>query len=271
LRDRTAVFVDPRTSAIISARPARFASLENLTLVMRGLHTNLLLGPKGRLLVTLATAEALLLALSGVWLWWRKKHWQFRAWRGSLFRVSWDLHNATGIWFLIPVLSMVITGLLLAVPAPVYRLAGAPPAPWLDAPYSAPQDGATATPVALPRVLFAADSVLAGASPVRVVIPQRPAGAYAVSRAGRTAYIDQFRGAVIEVRPDRAFTAGDSANQAVEDLHTGELLGVPGRTVMTLGSLMLAVMTATGVVLGWKRLKILFGAGSAAAERADER
>jgi uncharacterized iron-regulated membrane protein len=106
---------------------------------------------------------------------------------------------------------------------------------------------------------------------VRVVIPQRPAGAYAVSRAGRTAYIDQFRGAVIEVRPDRAFTAGDSANQAVEDLHTGELLGVPGRAVMTLGSLMLAVMTATGVVLGWKRLKILFGARSAAAERADER
>src|SRR4249920_2378422 len=55
LRDRTTVFVDPANSTIIGSRPARFASLENLTAVMRRLHTNLVLGPKGRFIVTLAT------------------------------------------------------------------------------------------------------------------------------------------------------------------------------------------------------------------------
>lgn len=40
-----------------------------------------------------------------------------------------------------------------------------------------------------------------------------------------------------------------------------ELLGVPGRAVMTSGSLMLTVMTITGVVLGWKRRLILTGNG----------
>jgi len=119
LRDRTIVFVNPGDATIIGSREARFASLENLTAVMRRLHTNLLLGRKGRLLVTAATAEALLLVLTGLWLWWRKKHWQFRPWRGSVFRVSWDLHNATGIWFFVPLLSMVITGLLMSMPAPV--------------------------------------------------------------------------------------------------------------------------------------------------------
>lgn len=275
LRDRTAVFVDPRTSAVISSRPGRVASLENLTTVMRRLHTTFMLGPRGRLLVTFATTEALLLALSGVWLWWKKKHWRFTRWRGSLFLISWDLHSATGIWFAVPVLSMVITGLLLAVPGPVYRLAGAPPAPWLNAPYSAIPDGGNASSVTLSRVLFAADSATSAEPTVRLVIPRGPAGAFAVAKAGRTAYIDQYSGAVLEVRADRAPTAGDSANEAVEQLHTGELLGVPGRAVMTLGSLMLAVMTVTGVALGWKRLTILLGvvrrreASAGSALRAD--
>jgi uncharacterized iron-regulated membrane protein len=72
LRDRTTVFVNPVDATIVGSRQARFASLENLTAVMRGLHTNFLLGPKGSLLVTFVTAEAFLLACTGLWLWWRK-------------------------------------------------------------------------------------------------------------------------------------------------------------------------------------------------------
>jgi uncharacterized iron-regulated membrane protein len=266
LRDRTTVFVDPHTTKVISSRPYRFSSLENLTLFMRRLHTELLLGRKGRLLVTIATAETLLLALTGLWLWWRKKHWQFRAWRGSVFRVSWDLHNATGLWFLIPVLSMVVTGLLLAIPKPVHRLAGALPAPWPGPPAST-KDSIGAGVTTLSRALVAADSALPGELTVRVTIPAGPAASYAVSKSGRTVYVDQYSGGVIEVRPDRAPTAGDEAIESVEHLHTGESLGIPGRTIMTLGSLMLAVMTLTGVVLGWKRLLILFNRRVDVADR----
>jgi len=199
LRDRTTVFVNPRDATIIGARPARFASLENLTLVMRRLHTNLIFGPKGRLLVTVATAEALLLALTGLWLWWRKKHWQFRAWRGSAFRVSWDLHNATGIWFLIPVLSMVITGLLIAMPSAVHRVAGARPAPFLSAPSSKIEDSRDSAPSALSRILAVADSAVPAEPVLRLVIPAGPAGAFAVGKASATVYVDQFSGAAIEV------------------------------------------------------------------------
>jgi uncharacterized iron-regulated membrane protein len=45
----------------------------------------------------------------------------------------------------------------------------------------------------------------------------------------------------------------------VDGLHTGELLGVPGRAIMTLGCLTLVVGAVTGVVLGYKRLLILAG------------
>jgi uncharacterized iron-regulated membrane protein len=258
LGDRTAVFVNPATGAIIGSRPGRFASLENLTALMRRLHTNLVLGPKGRLLVTAATAEALLLALTGLWLWWRKKHWQFRPWRGSLFRVSWDLHNATGIWFLVPVLSLVLTGLLISMPGPIYRVAGVEPAPWLNPPLSVEPGADHGQPALLPRVLAVADSALPG-EVTGLSIPTSPRGAFGVRKGSTTAFVDQHTGALIEVRPDRAPTTGDDAYQVIEDLHTGVLLGAPGRVLMTLGSLMLVVASVTGGVLGVKRVLILAG------------
>jgi uncharacterized iron-regulated membrane protein len=256
LDDRSLAFVHPVTGDIIRYRPATFVRLENLTAVMRRLHINLLLGPRGRMIVTLATAEALLLALTGLWLWWRRKHWQFRAWRGSGFRFSWDLHNATGIWFLVPALSMIVTGLLMANPAPVYRISGVPPAPWPDPPRArAVADSAPSADLA--RLLAVADSLRPGEPVTRLSIPRAATGAVAVDKARETVYLHQITGEVIEVRPLRVPTASDHTLETIEALHTGELLGLPGRTIMTLGSLMLAVMTVTGLVLGWKRILIL--------------
>jgi uncharacterized iron-regulated membrane protein len=256
LSDRSIAFVHPVDASVIRFRQASSASLENLTAVVRRLHINLLLGPRGRQIVTLATAEALLLVLTGAWLWWRKKHWQFTVWRGSVFRVSWDLHNATGIWFLLPALSMIVTGLLIAVPAPVFFAAGADSAPFLAAP-SSRGIGEPGTPIALSRALAVADSAVPGGAITRLLIPRAAAAAIAIEKDRGTIYVDRTSGQVIEVRAHRVPTAGDRALGSIEALHTGELLGMPGRTVMTLGSLMLAVMTVTGVVLGWKRLLIL--------------
>ncbi len=79
-------------------------------------------------------------------------------------------------------------------------------------------------------------------------------------------FVDQFSGAVITVQPNRSPTAGDHAIERVESLHTGALLGMPGQAIMTLGSLMLALMTVTGALLGIKRLLILTGVRSPAAD-----
>ncbi len=258
LRNRTTVFVDPGRATVEGTRPRRFASLYNLTRVMRGLHTNLLLGAKGRLVVTFVTLEALVLILTGLWLWWRKKAWRFGPWRGSAFRISWDLHNASGLWFAAPLLAMVLTGLLIAVPGPIYRVAGAEPAPWLNPPESLPAaPGATAVPLA--RAIAVADSVEPSLPVEGLAIPSVPRATYGVRKANRTVFVDQYSGAVIEVRADRRPTAGDDAYQVVEDLHTGVLLGLPGTILMTVGSLMLSVMSVTGAVLGWKRVLILAG------------
>ena len=264
LRDRSVVFVDPSDNTIVGYRAGRFASLENLNEVMSRLHISLVLGPKGRIVVMIATAEALFLALTGLWLWWRKKHWRFTTLRGSWFRVSWDLHNATGIWFLLPVLAMVVSGLLMGLPAPIYRFAGADPAPWPDPPRTVSSASGAHAPVTLAFVLQVADSVRPGEPTRSVFIPAAGTGAYAVGKSRETVYVDQFTGDVIEVRRYREPTAGDHAFDVVKHVHTGRLFGIPGLAIMTLGCLMLATMTVTGVVLGWKRLVILAGrAGNA--------
>ena len=224
LNDRSRAFVDPANGSVIRFRQLNTISFENFSAVMRRLHVNLFLGQRGRLIVTVATAEALLLALTGLWLWWRKKHWKFTRWRGSVYRVSWDLHNASGLWFLVPALSMTITGLLLFVPGPVYRLAGDQPTPYRAA----------------------------------------PANAVAVISASDTTYLNRSTAEVVELRPKREGNRADRALAAVEQLHTGELFGATGMTIMACGSAMLAVMTVTGVVLGWKRILIL------AHKRADD-
>lgn len=255
LRDRTLVFLDPSDNSIVGVRDVSFASLPNLTAVMRRLHGGLMLGPRGRMIVSLATFEAMLLALTGLWLWWRKKHWRLGPWRGSVFRVSWDLHSATGIWFLVPLLAMGITGLLLAMPGPVYRSSGVEPAPYLNPPRS--QMVESGTSIDLPRALASAAEVRPGERLMGVSIPGIPTGVFGVRTSRETVFVDQYDGRVIEVRPLRTPTAADHALDQVELAHTGELWGIPGQTVMTLGTLMLFIMTVTGVVLGWKRVAIL--------------
>jgi uncharacterized iron-regulated membrane protein len=115
-------------------------------------------------------------------------------------------------------------------------------------------------------VLGVADSARHGEATTHLSIPDDPRAAFAVRKGHETVYVDQFSGAVIAIQPDRVPTAGDHAIESVEQLHTGALLGVPGRLIMTLGSLMLAVMTVTGAILGIKRLMIVTGARSGAGD-----
>ena len=259
LRNRTTVFVNPADASVIGSRPRGFASLYNLTRVMRGLHSTLLLGPRGRWIVLFATLEGLLLVLTGAWLWWRKKQWRL-SWKGSLLRVCWNLHNASGLFFGLPVFLLIVTGLLVGLPQPAYRWAGAAPAPWRDPPSSTvPADPAAGSTTTLARVLALADSAIPGDAVAGAIIPAMPRGAFAVRKAARTAFVDRYSGALLAVEENRVPTAGDHAYEAVERAHTGAILGLPGRAVMTLASLVLAVLAASGVVMGWKKLVITYG------------
>ena len=110
--DRTRVYVHPDTLAILKTVPeqGRFASF------VSRLHGELLVGKAGSILVELAASWAIVMILTGLYLWWPR---QARGLGGVLYprigqgaRRFWrDLHAVTGIWISSLALFLLVTGL----------------------------------------------------------------------------------------------------------------------------------------------------------------
>lgn len=105
------VFVDPYRGNILGTQDAH----NNLQALTRALHADLLIGLPGDLLIELASSWAVLLVVSGIYLWWPRGSkkggvlWPRLAARGRLF---WrDLHAVTGFWGALLLLFMLLTGL----------------------------------------------------------------------------------------------------------------------------------------------------------------
>jgi uncharacterized iron-regulated membrane protein len=106
------VFVNPYTGEVL----AKQDSSTTLMNIVRTLHGELLLGNVGSVLVELAACWAIVLLVSGVYLWWPRTA---RGLAGVLYprlregsRTFWrDLHAVTGIWISSLALFLLVTGL----------------------------------------------------------------------------------------------------------------------------------------------------------------
>jgi uncharacterized iron-regulated membrane protein len=106
------VYVHPETLAILKtvAHTARF------TEIVKTIHSELLAGRTGAVLVELAASWAIIMIVTGLYLWWPR---DARALAGTLYprlragsRVFWrDLHAVTGIWISAFALFLLITAL----------------------------------------------------------------------------------------------------------------------------------------------------------------
>ncbi|WP_375740754.1 PepSY-associated TM helix domain-containing protein [Pseudomonas boanensis] len=105
------VFVDPYSGKIMGIQDAE----NNLQAISRSLHGTLLIGTLGDRLIELAAGWAVVLVVSGLYLWWPRGQavhgvfWPRLASRGRLF---WrDLHAVTGFWGSLLLLFMLLTGM----------------------------------------------------------------------------------------------------------------------------------------------------------------
>lgn len=89
---------------------------------MSDLHTDLLAGPKGRIVNGIGSILLTALCITGAVLWWPG----VQSWRRSLFfnskanwkRLNWELHSVLGFWTFAIVFMWAITGIYLAFPGP---------------------------------------------------------------------------------------------------------------------------------------------------------
>jgi uncharacterized iron-regulated membrane protein len=228
------------------------------------LHTKLLIKSFGSEITGWAAVGLLFLSVSGLILWWPGKILTIVR-TGSSRRILFHLHSALAAYSWLALFCFGLTGVVLHWQTPAYdlvsRVTGAAPIPnGVGPPAAACRPGST---VEFDRLLAtaAADQPDAHATwiqangepgdPVRVVMR------YPGDRtpAGRTVvYLDPCTGAVrSSISTRTAPVAYRMVRQWNRELHTGDLLGWPTRSLAFLFSLTLPVVAVSGPLLWWSR------------------
>lgn len=260
------VFVDPWTGRVLGVLDRR---LEFFQLV-KMFHWSLLLRTEiGQPIVGTAVAVFVVLLLSGLWLW-RPRTWaQAKAklvprLSGPLLNRVWSWHATLGAWTFPVALVIALTGLVWAfetVMVVVYVVASlSVTQPDRSRPASGPPIG-----IAKERVL---DSVLRSsldrhptATSVWFFPPGQDTGSAPVNtfvRFDETVYWnsadeswDRHSGALLKSRHFRDGNRGERLVAMNYDIHVGSVLGLPGKILAFLASLVCASLPVTGLLM-WR-------------------
>ncbi|MFD1469974.1 PepSY-associated TM helix domain-containing protein [Hymenobacter caeli] len=241
--------------------------------IVEAIHTSLLLPPPvGGWAVGVAIAIFLVLLGTGLVLWWpKRRHERLQRlrvkWGAPWRRRNYDLHQVVGFYVAAGAFVVALTGLFISFgawqqaastlanagrhypleeipprPAPL-AAAGAPSQPLLDAVYRQVRQRSPT-----------ADMVLIGP----VAGPREPVYCLAYQRALHYYHRDEFyfhpvSGRLLRALPHAGKSAGKKLGDLNYDLHTGQLLGLGGKIVALLVSLICASLPVTGTLLWWGR------------------
>jgi uncharacterized iron-regulated membrane protein len=266
---RGAVFVNPYTAEILDVQsgPDRVAEIFS---AIHMFHIRLLFLDRpawGKKIMTYSSIGMGFMALSGLYLWWPQKRARIE-WRGrdKLFsrRTWWELHNTVGIFSLLFLLLLAVTGALIGFERQIvplfYKLtASAPSAKPLPPDPHAPD----AQPITPDQALAIARAALPGAAPFHINVP-KPDGVYQIrarypedlTPAGRSqVMVDQFSGKVLFAEGSRTAPAGERLHTLNRAIHTGDVFGLLSKIAMSLASLMGLVLFVSGLAIWWKGRK----------------
>jgi uncharacterized iron-regulated membrane protein len=244
------IFVNQYTGQVLGTM-----TVVRFVVVMHALHE------ANGTLMGCAAACLTLSVLSGLYLWWPQKRIKI-AGRRSRTRLYFDLHNSLGFFTSLFLLVFALTGAYMAfdswtVPA-TYRITGTSPPQ--EVPPSTVLEGAK--PITPDDALQAAKEALPQAIPLWVVLPQERPASYLVkmrfpedhsSNGTSIAWVNQYSGKVLTVWDSRHAPLARRIQNLNRVLHTGEILGYPGKALACLMSFALVVQTLTGFLLWRKR------------------
>lgn len=275
--EETRVYVNPYTGAILKTIGEESQPMR----LIFHLHGELMAGAPGSYLVEIAACWAVVMLLTGLYLWWPRKR---RGPAGVLYprlrggkRVFWrDLHAVAGIWVSVFALFLIVTGLPWAKAWGEYFKEVRQVTGTLDGPQDwtiggrAPESDEHAEhhahaalpvrtgPGQLDNVVTAVID-LGIAPPVMIAPPRAASGAWTVTsdaanRPLRTRLtIDGATGRILSRKDfsqrhwiDRAVGYGIAA-------HEGALFGVANQLLGTATALFLMLLAVSGAILWWRR------------------
>jgi uncharacterized iron-regulated membrane protein len=265
--NRGLVYVNQYTGEILGVQQGP-DSISNALNFVHQVHLRLAIRNRadtGKEIIKWVGVVILFMLLSGLYLWWPVKRVGIR--KGAAGRRFWfDLHNAVGIFSLVFLLTLALTGIVIgfedATTPMLYQLTGTqprlvynrtrPPA------ITPPPD---AQPITPDQAVELARTALPGAEPFQLNVPG-PKDNYLIrarfpedrTSGGRSqVLVDQYSGKVLIAESSRTAPAGSRLITANRAIHTGDIFGMLSKTVMSLASLMLVAQMLSGILMWWKR------------------
>ena len=276
------VFVNPYTGEVLgTGSPRARAFYRSVTNWHRWLAAEGEARATARAITGACNAAFLVLAVSGLFLWWPKqwslRHigaviWFRRGLRGKARDFNW--HNTIGFWCAPVLIVLTITGMVISYTWAsnlVYTLTGSPRPPATGGAAggrggAAAQAGAPHRDVkpapSLESIVDQAETRVPTWRTMILRLPPRPGGPVSASISDRE-YWNSFARSTLTVdgtsgatrwEPYARTTLGQKVRGWMRFAHTGELGGLPGEAVAGLASLGGAFLMWTGLALALRRL-----------------
>ena len=220
--------------------------------------------------------------------WWQrwKLAWKVR-WKNGAYKLNFDLHRAGSLWTWALLFIVAFTAFSLNLYREVFfpvmsLVSNVTPSPF-DTRQPRPENQPLVAQLGYAQALDAARleaSQRGWAEPTGSVFYARSFGIYGVAffqpeddhGAGgvghRALYLDGQNGRILGEREPWKGTAADIFVQAQFPLHSGRILGLPGRILISLMGLVVAMLSVTGVYIWLKKRRARVKAGATAAVRS---
>lgn len=253
---RGIVYVNQYTGEILGLRERGQTFLG----FMRALHVRLAIGKVGRNIVRWSGAAMVFSLVSGLNLWWPIKQVRVRGdWQSTRF--LFDLHNSVGIFSFLVLTLLAATGTVIGfedqLEPLVHKLTGSAQLQPSHATIPEPMPGAL--PITPEQAVTIAQTQIPGAVPYRVQMPkygslyqvalQSPDEGIGIGR--NVVALDPFGNLVSVTRSD-ALSTGEKVLGINQALHTGVILGMPGRVAVAIASAVVTLQVSSGLLL-WRR------------------
>lgn len=262
LMSRGVVSVNQYTGEILGVRTRGQTVLG----FVRALHVRLATGDWGRSLLKWSAVAMLFSLGSGIYLWWPVKRMRIRGpWMSGRF--WFDLHNAIGIFSLLPLLALAATGTVIGFEDQLASLLdklNSSNAVHASQTFTQPEPESGARELTPDQAVALACARLPGTKPYRVQMP-RYGGVYVVALtyadnriAGERNWfsVDPRSGKIISADLSTDLTARERMMVVNEAIHAGSLFGMPSRIVVALAGILLPVQGVSGFVIWLRRGKI---------------
>ncbi len=264
------VYINPYSGKILKIKN----EINSFFITTYLLHTSLLMGDFGKVIVSYAVLIFLFMIITGIIMWWPKRKNKLKSsfsikWGASPKKLNYDLHNILGFYVSWIVVFIAITGLTWSftwMDKAVYFVTsvGEPYKDWID-PKSVSDPKLKTNNNIVDSIFFnALQKFNSQYESITIHFPSDDKKAvYLVDInpnheiiSKSTAYFyDQRTALFIEKSSLETMSTGEKIRHQFYDMHIGKMFGLTGQIIVCLTSLIVASLPITGFMIWWRRRK----------------